>query len=172
MDSTNEKTKVWPPHKYAHEQLTKSGEVEYGNIISWKRIHELFRSGPRDQWPFIGEWMNFTNILKLDGFVVTERGMNDKGVRILTREEMADYVRHKETNKANDSLKNSLMLSKVPTEGLSEEHIKKLGHWSDKAALVGATAKVFLRKKNLPSPEMAIKSLRSICGESMKKEES
>lgn len=163
MTDDTQEPKVWPPHKYAFEELSK-GELRYDAVIKWERFEGLLgvkRTGVTE-WKFRGEWMSLTRLVKEAGFLFTERGMHDKGVRVLSRDEMADTVRQRELGKANDSLRNSLMLSNVPRENLSLSDIKKLDHWETKAAVVGATAKVLLRKRNLPSPEMAVKSVRQL----------
>lgn len=156
--------KSWPPHKYALETVQESGELDYGRTIVWARIEELFgyaREG-ETEWKFRAEWIEFCKLIKETGFSLTERGMHGEGVRVLQREEMADYVKTKEIAKANDSLRHSLMLSQVPREGLELREVKKLDHWETKSAVVGATSKVLLRKRSLPSPEMVTKSINQI----------
>lgn len=160
-EETGETTE-WPPHKYALAQLEKQGRIRYNEVIRWAELEKLIDSGPREEWAFRGQYLCLADALKQQGFLLTQRGMNDEGVRILSREEMADVIREREHNKANDSLRNSLTLSKVPRDGLEPHQVKKLDHWETKSALVGATAKVLLRKRNLPSPEMAIKSIKQI----------
>ena len=155
--------KQWPPHKYALEKLGEMGKISYGEIIEWETIEGLIDRGDRTGWAFRGEYMSMTDCLKEMGYMVTERGMNETGIRILTREEMADVVKNKELRKCNDSLRNSLMLAKVPRHELPEEEVKKLDHWETKVAVVGATSKVLLRRRNLPSPEMAVKSIKDVC---------
>ena len=151
---------TWPPSKFAFEQMTAAGEVKYGASITWKRIEELFKITDRDGWPFRGEWFALRGMFEDAGLFVTEAKMNDIGFRFLDRVEMADAVRHRESKKSDDSLRKSLALSKVPRGGLAEHEVKKIDHWEAKAALIGATSKVLLRKRSLPSPEMAIRSVK------------
>lgn len=157
---------VWPPHRYAFQELLK-GELAYDAIIKWPRIEELvgFKREGLTEWKFRGEWFSLCALVKEAGFIFTERGMNGEGVRVMARTEMADHVRQRENAKANESLRYSLMLSKVPREDLQEREVKKLDHWETKAAVVGATAKVLLRKRNLPTPEMAVKSVKQLAWE-------
>lgn len=160
MHPEEKNVKEWPPHKYALNELKKSEEIGYGKTISWERIESLLDRGPRDEWPFKGEFIELCQLLKEDGFLVTQSGMDGEGVRILNREEMSANVRNKEMGKANDSLRNSLMLSKVPRDNLDLKTVKGLDHWETKTAVVGATVKVLLRKRNLPTPEAAVRSVR------------
>lgn len=152
----------WPPHKYAFAELVKRGRLDYGKSVTWEEIEELINLGPREGWKFRGEYLSLCQLIKESGYLSTERGMNEAGFRILTRQEMADAVKNKELSKCNDTIRNSVMLSKVPRDGLSETESKKLDHWEEKTAVAGATAKVLLRKRSLPTPEMAIKSIRQI----------
>lgn len=152
----------WPPHKAAFAKLTEEGLISYGSQISWEKLTDLINMGDRDDWRFRGEYLNLCQRLKEEGFLSTERGMNDMGIRLLTREEMAIAVKNRELSKATDSIRNSLMLSNVPRDDMAEEKVKALDHWEEKSALIGATSKVLLRKRNLPSPEMAVKSIQQI----------
>ena len=156
--------KSWPPHKYAMEELTKSGELAYGAEIAYSRIEALFgygRQGAQD-WKFRGEWIQLCARVKEAGFLFSEAGCPPDTFRVLKREEMADAVKRRELASANASLRHSLMLANVPRKELKPHEVKKLDHWETKSAVVGATAKVLLRKRNLPSPEMAVKSLRQL----------
>jgi len=152
--------KTWPPSKFAFEQMQAAGEVKYGLAIPWERIEELFGINDRESWPFRGEWFALRGMFEEAGLFVTEAKMNDIGFRFLDRVEMADAVRNRENKKSDDSLRKSLALSKVPRDGLAENDVKKIDHWEAKAALIGATSKVLLRKRSLPSPEMAIRSVK------------
>lgn len=159
MSSTSDEVKQWPPHKHAISVLEGNGTLAYGKFIPWTTIEQLFNCGDRDDWAFRSEYIKFSDKLKESGFLLTECGTNGEGIRILTREEMAAAVKSRELSKANDSLRNSRMLSNVPRDGLSEATIKALDHWETKTAVVGATSKVLLRRRHLPTPEMAIKSI-------------
>jgi len=157
MDATS----IWPPSKYALERLMEENRISYGAFISFEDIEKLFNVGDRTSTKFIFQMIEFRSLLKWEGFAVTERDTKD-GIRILDREEMADHVRRKESSKANNSIRNSLMLSKVPREGMKEEDVKSLDHWENKSAVLGAVTKNLIRKRNLPNPETAVKSVRQI----------
>lgn len=160
-DAIDGQTTPWPPHKHAFQQLHACGEVEYGNAVLWPRLEELFGM-KRDitDWKFRGEYLAMRLCFEEAGYLLSERGMNGEGVRIMNREEMADVVRQREFTKANDSLRKSLTLSKVPRDGLADDTIRKLDHWETKLAVVGATSKLLLRKRSLPSPQNAVGVLR------------
>lgn len=155
----SEELKKWPPSQHAFEQMKKDGVAQYGSVIKWDYICEMFGIDDREGWPFRTEWFKLRELFEEDGFLLTEKDQNEEGFRFLDRLEMADAVKCREIKKANDSLRKSITLSKVPREKLAESEVKKLDHWEAKAALIGATSKVLLRKRSLPSPEMAIKSV-------------
>jgi hypothetical protein len=155
----------WPPSEYALEQLKEMGLINYGQQIEWAVIEKLLDSGPREDWPFRSQYLSLVDLLKNMGYIVTQRGMNDLGVRILSREEMAEVIKDRETAKANDSLRNSLTLSRVPRDGLKEHEVKKLDHWETKTAIVGATSKILLRKRSLPMPEKAVETVKKLSKE-------
>jgi len=150
----------WPPYKYALRMLEERGRLQYGSVIDWDELEKLINRGPRNFWPFRNQYVSLCAELKKMGFISTERGMNDRGIRILERLEMADYIRQKETQKANNSLLMSLSLSKVPRDGLKENEAKKLDHWETKTAVIGATSKVLLRKRTLPAPQKVIETVK------------
>lgn len=152
----------WPPHKAAFSELESRELIFYGSQITWDLLTDLINLGDRDDWRFRGEYLELCQKLKEEGFMATERGMNGTGIRLLTREEMAGAVKRREHAKANSSIRNSIMLSQVPRGGLPEERAKALDHWEAKSALVGATTKMLLRRRSLPSPEMQIKSINQI----------
>lgn len=163
--------KQWPPHKYALAELKTRELVKYGSEIPWELIEELFDSGPRSEWPFRTQYMKLCEALKDEGFWPSEARMNGLGIRLLNREEMADRVKAEHVKAANASLNQSLMLSKVPRENLSYAEVKKLDHWETKAAVIGATAKVLLRRRSLPTPTNVIKSITQLASEAPAKEE-
>ena len=156
----SETSTVWPPHKYALQKLKETEKLAYGQIITWELLQSLINRGPIDEWPFRGEYMELCRLAKEEGFLLSQTSTNGEGVRVLSREEMATAVHNREASKANDSLRNSLMLSRVPKDGLSEKEVRKIEHWETKAAIIGAASKHLLKKRSLPSPEMVIKSLR------------
>ena len=159
---SEENIKSWPPHKYALEQLQQQGYVAYGAAIPMRLLVDLIDMGEPDTWQFRGEYLELSKALKNMGYVPTEAGQEGKGIRILTREEMAEWAKRKEHRKAQDSIRNSSTLSHVPREGLTMEQAKELEHWEQKSALLGASATVLLRRKELPSPEMTVKALRDL----------
>lgn len=152
----------WPPHKYTLNELKKRELIKYGAEIPWDLLEKLINSGPRNEWNFKAQYIEFSQALKEEGFMLSETKMNGLGVRILDRQEMAEVVKRNEYKKANDSLRNSLMLSQVPRAGLSPHEQKKLDHWETKTAVVGATGKVLLRKRSLPPPDMVVKSVKQL----------
>lgn len=160
-----DQTKSYPSEQEAFKQIMSV--IEYGATFQWPTVCDWMGFDvsvvelPRT-WEFNQPWMKLVKLLEHEGYFLTERGMNGKGFRILERTEMAEYVKNKELRAANQSLENSLCLSKVPRDGLNDSDLKKLDHWEEKSALVGATAKVLLRKRNLPSPEMTIKSIKQM----------
>lgn len=161
IDPEENEAQVWPPSKHAYSVLMEGGEIDYGKEIPWKRIEELLDLDcSRDDWRFRGEYLNLRMMLEADGYLVTERGMDSAGLRILTREEMADKIRQREFSKANDSLRKSLTLAMVPREGMSSADVKKLDHWETKTAVIGATHKMLLRRRSLPAPQNAINELK------------
>lgn len=156
-----ETTSVWPPNRHAFDQLREMGKVGYGESVSFDVLIDLFKVGSDlTSWKFRGEYLALRQLFEEHGFLVTERGMNGNGFRVLNREEMADLVRQRETNKANDSLRKSLTLSLVPRDGMAEVDARKIDHWETKAAVIGATSKLLLRKRSLPQPDQAVKSIR------------
>jgi len=122
----------------------------------------VLNSGPRGEWKFISQYMSLVDQLKLHGYIVTQKGVHDTGIRILNREEMAEVVKEREYKKANDSVRNSLTLSKVPRTDLETHEVKKLDHWETKSALIGATVKVLARKRNLPTPSKVVESIKKL----------
>lgn len=162
VDEVTGEARTSPDHKYAFESLMTSGEADYGKIVEWERVEELFgMKGKAQTEKFRFKYISMSGLFQDAGFLLTEGGMNGKGFRFLTREEMADKVRQRETNKANDSLRKSLTLSRVPREGLAQAEIQKLDHWEVKTAVIGATSKLLLRKRSLPSPQNVVSNLRS-----------
>ena len=153
---------VWPPHKHAFEQL--EDKLEYGAQFKWDEICELLGidQSRRTEWTFLNEWFALKELIQMEGFFASERGMRGVGVRLLLREEMASLVRSKEKRKANDSLMRSVVLSKVPRDGLNETHVSSLDHWENKAACIGATAKALIRKRKLPPIEMITKTIKEL----------
>lgn len=163
VEEDMEKTTLWPPHRFAFQELLK-GELDYEAVIPWERFEELlgFKREGRTEWNFRNEWIALSVLVKEAGFIFTERHMEGKGVKVMERKRMAEHVRMRENAKANESLRFSTMLSMVPREGLERLVVKKLDHWETKAAVLGATAKVLLRKRNLPTPDMAVKSVKQL----------
>lgn len=160
-ESTAGEVTAWPPHKHAFQKLCAGDEVDYGITITWARLEELFgMKRELGDWKFRGEYLSLRLCFEEAGYLLTERGVSETGVRIMTREEMADVVRQREFNKANDSLRKSLTLAKVPRDGLPDAEVRKLDHWETKLAVIGATAKLLLRKRSLPSPQNAVGALK------------
>lgn len=163
MDPQN--TTAWPPEKEAHQKIMQV--IDYGKSFEWDEVCQWFgldrqtAEVPRG-WDFNQPWMKLRELLALEGFDLTERGMHGKGFRVLERAEMADAEKGRMIGESNKRLLASLKLSKVPREGLQESESKKLDHWEEKSALIGATYKTLLRKRNLPSPEMVIKSIQQM----------
>lgn len=157
-----EEAKKYPPYKHAIAELENRGLLKYGSRIKWEIMQELIGVNDRESWAFRGQMLELSAKLKEDGFLTTEKNMNGEGIRIQSREEMADSVRNREMAKANDSMRNSIMLSNVPREKMDEKDIAKLDHWEEKSALMGATSKMLLSKRKLPSPELVIKSVKEI----------
>ena len=160
-----ENAKAYPPEVEAYRQLKT--QIDYGaefmwkDVLQWMGLPPTAAEAPRG-WDFNDPWMKLSKMLESDGYLVTERGMNAKGFRVMQRLEMADYIKSNQYRAANKSLEASLCLSRVPREGLEKHEVKKLDHWEEKTALIGATGKVLLRKKNLPSPEMVVKSIKQV----------
>lgn len=152
----------WPPYKNAINQLQKLGLIKYGAEISWQLLEELIDMGDRESWRFKSQFIILTAQLKNMGFMLSQKGLNGTGVRILKREEMADLVNRREFYKAHDTLRNSQMLSEVPRDDMAESDIKKLDHWEHKTAILGATAIAILRRRKLPPADMAVKSIRQL----------
>ena len=157
----------WPPHKDAYRMLTEMGLVAYGCTVTWAQLEPLFGikrevSASTRFSPFLAAWLELKQLYEGDGFLLTERGMNGEGFRVLERQEMAEAVKVRELRKADDSLRKSLVLSQVPRDGLKHDEVKKLDHWEAMTAIVGASAKWFLRRRSLPSPESTASSLSNI----------
>jgi hypothetical protein len=156
----------WPPYRHAYAELHSGGEVDYGLLIQWDRLLKLFNlpGGTRDSWKFRGQWFKLKDALEQDGYMLTEAGTSGRGIRILTREEMAPIIKARESRKAGDSLRKAEILGKVPRAGLDPETASNLDHWQLKTALLGATARTLMRRRVLPSPETFTPSLRQIHG--------
>lgn len=165
MSEYTEDTKAYPAEREAFmhimDRIEYGATFEWDDVCAWMGLPVEAANLPRE-WEFNQPWLRLSKMLESEGFFSTERGMNGSGFRILTREEMAHHVKCRELRSANVSLSNSVVLGKVPRDGMSDSDIKKLDHWEEKSALIGATAKVLLRKRNLPSPEMVIRSVKQI----------
>ena len=163
MDDVQETT-VWPPHKHAFEQL--EARLAYGGQFTWDEVCDLLGIAPtkRESLVFLQEWLGLKGAIENEGFLVTERGMNGKGFRLLLREEMAARVRASEHRKAHDSIRKSLVLSKVPRDDLAPEDMAALDHWENKAAILGAAGMALIRKRKVPPVEMVVKSIRALTG--------
>ena len=160
-----EDTTLWPPESHAYKELSKL--VDYGATLQWDLICEALGFGveasllPRS-WEFNKAWFKLVDMFKRDGFMVTEAGMHQKGIRVLGREEMAGAVAKIQNREANNTLKRSATLSKVPRDGMEETEVKSLDHWEEKTAVLGLTQKHLIRRRTLPSPEMFVKSVNQI----------
>lgn len=161
-----------PAYLYAIDQLAETGELDYGKEIHWERLEELIgmkrtivKSGiKQSNMEFTFQMVAFRNEIKISGYMATQSGMNDIGIRILTRKEMAPKVLAREHRKANESIHHGVMLDRVPTEGLDENEIRKIKHTSLRCVVTGQAQKEILRSRSLPSPETMTKSLREVCG--------
>jgi len=164
MESDDHETSVWPPHRHAFEQLEE--RLGYGEQFTWHEVCDLLEINPakRDSWVFLQEWLGLKHAIENEGFLVTERGMNGKGFRLLLREEMAARVRASENRKADDSIRKSFVLSQVPRDDLAPEDAAALDHWENKAAILGAAGKTLIRKRKVPPIEMMIKSIKALSG--------
>ena len=141
-----------PAWRHAFDVLHERGRIDYGIVIKWPELLDVMqlKREQMDSWAFRSEWLAFRDVCQSeDGLLITERGMNDEGFRFLSREEMADHVKTREIKKANDSLRKSVCLGRVPRDGLDDDQVKKLDHWENKVAFVGAVQKTLLRKRNL-----------------------
>lgn len=157
--------KQHPPEREAFDRIMEV--IEYGKVFKWEQVCEWMgievEKAKEDRgWEFNTPWLNLARMLRSQGYFITERGMDNEGFRVLLREECADRVKSEQYRFANSSIEQGFALSKIPREGLDEIEAKKMDHWEQKCILVGTVTKSLLRKRELPSPEMAIKSLKQI----------
>lgn len=151
-----------PLWQAAVEQLESSNQIAYGSLIEWETLVKCF-AAQRDSWEFRQEYFGMVEFLNSRGFILSERGTNGRGVRILERFEMAEWVRSQEYQKAHRSIKNALILGSVDRSGLPDEESAKLDYWQSKAAVNGIESLRRLNDPQLPAtPEMPIKSIAQI----------
>lgn len=149
-----------PLWRDAVEDLEQAGMLSHGSVIPRKWFESAF-AAESDSMPFTREMIPFRKALRERGFILTQRGMNGD-YRICAREEMAEIVRAEEFRKAHRSALNAACLGAVDTSEMDEIEVKKLKHWEERAGLNAAIQLHILRRKTLPTPEMAIKSLKQI----------
>lgn len=157
----SQKPKTLPLWQNAIDIAVHHDLLKYGHLIPTKWMEENF-CAKAGTLPFIGESIQFRKAAKELGYILSERGTNGTGMRVLTREEMADHVRNEEFRAAHRSALNATCLGAVPRTDLDELDSAKLDHWEKKAGILAAVQFSLLRSKTLPSPEMAIKSLKQI----------
>lgn len=163
FDTPTGEAVIEPPERHAFETLVASGELTFGKQILWGRLSTLFGEPYNpESWKWRGRYLSFVKLAKGSGFFITEDSMQQKGVRVRLREEVAEHVRTRENRKANDSLFTSLAVAAIPREGLKSEEVKALDHWEMKSAVVGATAKLLLRRRSLPDPRNTAKTINQI----------
>ena len=163
----SEEPKRYPLHEAAIQALEKEGSLAYGKEVQWNEFEKACGVKRKDHldhgWEFRNIYLKFCEALMDRGFKVSVRGMNDTGFRILAREEMAGCVMDEAKRQANKQLLNSVMLSKVPTSGMTAQHVAKIEHASVKSAYLGGITKRVLMMRRLPaSPEMARKKASKI----------
>ncbi len=160
---SNDKLQRLPVWKNFLEALRSDGKPLYGTNILWSEMLEAFGVEDLDSWKFRKEYLPFREELKALGYFTTETGMEDKGIRILKREEVAAHVKADEYRKAHHSIKNALGLGAIDTDGLPHEVVSGIDYMQRKSGLIGAESLRVLRRRKLPaSPEMEIKSVKQI----------
>lgn len=145
-------TKKLPLYESFIEHLEEQGQLRYGQHIEWGIFCSYFRieKPPAEGWEEgLGEYISFCDAMAHRGFKVTTRGLKGAGFRIMDRHEMAERVRDDIRAKANLVLRDSIMLSQVPRDGLDDKNIRELDHMETKASYIGAEMKRMLLRRRL-----------------------
>jgi len=150
-----------PLWKNTMEKLLENAAFGYNYLITFEFL-ERELSEKRDTVAFNFALIPLRQAMKLEGYLLTADGTNGEGLRVATREEMAKIIKGQEFHKINHTMNSHLCLTAVNTSGMDSEDIKKLEHWRDKTGLTATVCSKLLRMREIPTAEMAIKSLKQI----------
>jgi hypothetical protein len=156
---------VPPLYPHVFVEMAEEGLLDYGCTVEWIYLEEKLRVSPADRKAGAGawlrEWLPLRQLFETDrGLMVTEAGLKGTGFRFYKREEMADEIARREKKKARDTIRKSVCLSMVPRENLPEAEQKKLDHWENKTAWIGAFNLEMLRKRKvLQEPRRCVQKL-------------
>ena len=145
-------TKTFPMHLHVWESI--KDDLHYGATVEWTTIEELSEI-PRlvhnvvnPKFAFF--WMQLEERLQANGFFTTQRGMNERGFRVLHREEIADHVKKKLSQQNRQTKKMVVGMSVVERSGMKTEDEKKLEFMQTKSSFIHEFNQRLLRKQTLP----------------------
>lgn len=150
-----------PLWKSALEQAMDDDLIQYGAFIPFEWLEGEFRT-LREETKFRFELMGFVGALMRGGYMASERGCEGRGIRILKREEMAEAALRKTRNAIESTHRRGACLAVVDRSELAEDDKVKLDRAEAKLLFTSAVAAAAMRRKNIPSPEMGVKSIKQI----------
>ena len=151
-----------PVWRETADRLFREGKLEYGAAFPWSSLEKDWNV-KRNGRGWLRDWLAFRDYLNTLGFYVSQAGQNEKGFRLLTREEMAEWTHRVELRKVRNSAKNALTLGIVDRTGLSQQDVASLDLWQRKCGIIAHAGMAVIRKRTLPpTPDMPIKSVKQI----------
>jgi len=130
--------------------VESAGWLVYGKSILWLDFLPLIDNPDRNDWTWRGQWISFCQLCREEGFIVTERGMNACGFRLLDREEMPSNVHNDRLRHVRAAERDARCLARVPRTGLSREADANIEYWQRKTTWIGQTVRSMLRSRTLP----------------------
>lgn len=127
-----------PKKKQIHEKiliLKKENVLKSGAVFN-KEMIEMVLGVPykKDDWNWIGPFMNLVSVIESEGFFITQRDMEYPSFRVLESREMAEHAEKKLVKNMLSNFKIAYVLAAHDTSILKDEERKNHEYIQKKAA--------------------------------------